>query len=132
MPLWPSAGQAQGAAPPFTMTSLGDHSAYSRRAGTRPVFYPNLSRSSMENQMTGRMKCYTVLMDDFELSRANRLEKMSEGYPLKLWVKDSTRHCPYVTIFWEKRGEEARTKPPSPNLTPNSNTPHILYSRSTQ
>ncbi len=30
-------------------------------------------------------------MDDFDLSHADSLEKMPEGYPLNLWLKDSRR-----------------------------------------
>ena len=38
--------------------------------------------------MTGRMKFYTLLMDDLELISADRLQKMPGAYPLKLWVTD--------------------------------------------
>jgi hypothetical protein len=48
----------------------------------------------MAGQTTGRMKFYMILMDDFELISADRLGKMPEAYPLKLWGKDRGQALP--------------------------------------
>jgi hypothetical protein len=56
------------------------------------------SRSSMASQMTGRTKFYTILIGDFDLIIADRLEKMPGAYPLKLWVKDRIGSAPPLEI----------------------------------
>ncbi len=65
----------------------------------------------MAGKTTGRMKFYPVLMDDFDPISADRLEKVPEAHPLKLWVKDRALRLPPVT--WHIRAKQVAMYHPS-------------------